>query len=106
MERFDFHTHSNVSDGTLGPADVVRAAAAAKVVAFALTDHDTIDGIAEAQAEGRALGVEVIAGIELSVSERDGARALHVLGLHLDPTEPRLRARLAAATEARASPPG
>jgi predicted metal-dependent phosphoesterase TrpH len=101
MERFDFHAHSNVSDGSLSPTDVVREAAAAGVVAFALTDHDTIDGIAEAQAAGRALGVEVIAGIELSVSERDGARSLHVLGLHLDPDEPRLRARLAEAHDAR-----
>lgn len=102
MERFDFHTHSDVSDGSLAPAEVVREAAAAGVVAFALTDHDTVDGIAAAQAEGRARGVEVIAGIELSVSEREGARALHVLGLFLDPEHAGLRARLAAAHEARA----
>src|SRR5688572_4663725 len=101
MERFDFHTHSTASDGSLAPAAVVGEAAAEQVTAFALTDHDTIDGIAEAQAEGRALGIEVIAGIELSVSERDGALALHVLGLHLDPDEPRLLARLAAACQAR-----
>ncbi len=101
MERFDFHTHSDVSDGSLTPAEVVREAAAAGVVAFALTDHDTIDGIAVAQAEGRALGVEVIAGIELSVSEREGARSLHVLGLFIDPADARLRARLEAAHAAR-----
>jgi predicted metal-dependent phosphoesterase TrpH len=102
MERFDFHTHSTASDGSLPPARVVAEAAAAGVTAFALTDHDTVGGIAEAQAEGRRLGIEVIPGIELSVSERDGARSLHVLGLWLDPDEPRLRARLAEAGEARA----
>lgn len=100
-ERFDFHSHSNVSDGTFTPAEVVREATRTGLTAFALTDHDTVDGIAAAQAEGRALGVEVIAGIELSVSEREGARSLHVLGLFIDPDDSRLRARLDAAHAAR-----
>jgi len=100
-ERFDFHTHTLASDGTLSPTELVRAAAANRVTAFALTDHDTIAGVAEARAEGRALGIEVIAGIELSVSEQDGARSLHVLGLGISPEEPALCARLEIAHHAR-----
>lgn len=93
-ERFDFHTHTVASDGALTPSELVRSAAANRVTAFALTDHDTIDGIAEAQQEGLRLGVEVIAGIELSVNDRDGTRSLHVLGLGISPGDERLRARL------------
>ncbi len=100
-ERFDFHTHTRISDGSLSPEELVRAAAANELTAFALTDHDTTDGIDAAQAEGRALGVEVIAGIELSVSEREGAISLHILGLGIAPDEPVLRARLAIAGNAR-----
>ena len=100
-ERFDFHTHTLASDGSLTPTELVRAAAANRVTAFALTDHDTTAGIAEAQTEGQLLGVEVIAGIELSVSELDGARSLHVLGLGIAPEDPALRARLEIAHHAR-----
>jgi predicted metal-dependent phosphoesterase TrpH len=82
-ERFDFHTHTLASDGSLSPTELVQAAAANRVTAFALTDHDTIDGVAEAQAEGHRLGIEVIAGIELSVSERDGALSARAGSLHL-----------------------
>ena len=81
-ERFvDLHMHSTASDGVLPPAGVVAAARAAGLSAIALTDHDTVDGIAEARTAGEALGVRVIAGIELSAHEGD--RELHVLGLHL-----------------------
>ncbi|MGH7290896.1 MAG: PHP domain-containing protein, partial [Myxococcota bacterium] len=102
-ERYDFHTHTHVSDGSLSPAELVRAAALNRVTAFALTDHDTTDGVAAAQAEGRALGVEVIAGIELSVSEQDGALALHILGLGLDPDDAALRARLEVSRHGRST---
>ena len=100
-ERFDFHTHTIASDGSLSPTELVRAAAANSVTGFALTDHDTIDGIAEAQAEANRLGIELIAGIELSVNEQDGARSLHVLGLGLSPEDPVLCARLEIARHAR-----
>lgn len=102
-ERFDFHTHTVASDGALSPTELARAAAANCVTAFALTDHDTIDGIAEAQSEGRKLGVEVIAGIELSVNDCDGTRSLHVLGLGISPDDERLRARLDLARHGRQS---
>jgi predicted metal-dependent phosphoesterase TrpH len=81
-ERFvDLHMHSTASDGVLAPAAVVAAARAAGLAAIALTDHDTLDGVAEARAAGETLGLRVIAGVELSAHE--GERELHVLGLHI-----------------------
>ena len=63
----DLHVHSTASDGTHAPRDVVRRAAQAGLTTFALTDHDTTDGVAEALAAGADLGVRVIAGCEFSV---------------------------------------
>ena len=93
-ERWDFHTHTRVSDGSLSPTELVERAAANRVTGFALTDHDTVDGVAEARAAGVVRGIEVWAGIELSVSENEGKHSLHVLGLGIDDTSPALRARL------------
>jgi len=81
-ERFvDLHMHSTASDGVVAPADVVAAAHRAGLSAIALTDHDTVDGVAAAQAAGETLGVRVIAGVELSTV--DDGEEIHVLGLHL-----------------------
>jgi predicted metal-dependent phosphoesterase TrpH len=76
--------HSTVSDGTLGPGEVVEAAARAGVGVLALTDHDDVAGVAEAQARGAALGIEVWSGVELSVCEDHGDLQVHVLGLGVD----------------------
>jgi len=84
-EQFvDLHTHSTASDGSRAPADVVREAKRVGLYAFALTDHDTLDGIAEATAMGLELGVRVVPGIELSAVEGDSET--HILGLHLSDT--------------------
>lgn len=80
--HIDLHLHSTASDGATPPAAVVRAAHAAGLRALALTDHDTIDGISEAQAEADTAGIELVAGVELSAYE--GADEVHILGLHLD----------------------
>jgi hypothetical protein len=77
----DLHLHSTASDGALPPEAVVRAARDAGLSAIALTDHDTVGGVAAAQREGEALGVRVIAGVELSA--HDGKDEVHLLGLHL-----------------------
>jgi len=77
----DLHTHSTASDGARTPRDVVRAARQLGLAAIALTDHDTIDGLAEAVEEGQAQGVRIVPGIELSAVEGD--EETHVLGLHL-----------------------
>lgn len=62
----DLHSHSTVSDGTLTPAELVRAAAAAGVQTLALTDHDTTAGWEEARRAGQAADVEIIPGVEVS----------------------------------------
>jgi predicted metal-dependent phosphoesterase TrpH len=77
----DLHTHSTASDGSRLPADVIREAKRVGLAALALTDHDTVAGIAEATAMGAELGVRVIPGIELSAVE--GESETHILGLHL-----------------------
>lgn len=97
----DFHVHSTFSDGTFSPAALADEARRVGVDCFALTDHDDVGGIAEARARGGQLGVEVLPGVEISVSEEDGARQMHVLGLAIDPDEPGLVACLEALQEAR-----
>ncbi len=77
----DLQTHTTASDGALGPADVVRAAKAASLFAIAITDHDTLEGLAEADATGREIGVRIVHGVELSTYF--GKDELHLLGLHL-----------------------
>jgi predicted metal-dependent phosphoesterase TrpH len=76
--------HSTASDGSRTPADVVRAARKASLVAIALTDHDSVAGLPEARAAGAELGVRVIDGVELSAVE--GETETHLLGLHLRDT--------------------
>jgi 3',5'-nucleoside bisphosphate phosphatase len=87
----DLHMHSTASDGAVPPAGVIAAAAAAKIGAIALTDHDTVAGVDEARAAGARLGVRVITGVELSAVDAEGAET-HVLGLHLARPEPLQRA--------------
>jgi predicted metal-dependent phosphoesterase TrpH len=84
MERFaDLHLHSNHSDGDWSPRRLVKAARRAGLCAVAVTDHDTVSGVAEAVAAGRDLGVEVVSGVEISALE-DGID-LHILGYGIDP---------------------
>ena len=73
----DLHTHSTASDGSLSPAELVRRAKQKGLSAIAITDHDTMDGVAEAMGEGKRIGVEVIAGVEISV---DFEPEMHMLG--------------------------
>ena len=80
--KIDLHLHTNKSDGRLSPTELVRLAHKGGVRRMALTDHDTTDGVEEAMAEGAALGVEVIPGVELGTDSRSGD--LHMLGLFLD----------------------
>lgn len=75
----DLHMHSTASDGALPPAELVHRAAALGVSRLALTDHDTTAGVAEAVRAGKAAGVEVVAGVELSTLWC--GREIHVVGL-------------------------
>ena len=89
----DLHTHSRASDGTLSPTELVSLAAARGVTLLALTDHDCLDGVAEAAAACDAAGIGLLPGVEVSVSwER---KTLHVVGLGVDPAYPALVAGLA-----------
>ena len=89
--RFDLHTHSTASDGILPPREVVSLAAERGLAGIALTDHDTTDGIAEAQGMAEALGVRCIAGVELSCFSPT-AREAHILGYFIRPDDPGLEA--------------
>jgi predicted metal-dependent phosphoesterase TrpH len=80
----DLHCHSTVSDGLLSPAALVRRAAANGVEMLALTDHDELDGIAEAAAEAAAAGLKLVPGAEISVSWGDD-HTVHVVALGVDP---------------------
>lgn len=93
-DRFDLHVHSSASDGSLSPAEVVREAARRGLAGFALTDHDTIEGLEEACEEALAQRLVLIPGVEISVSEESGARQMHILGLGIDPRSRALRERL------------
>jgi len=91
--RADLHSHSSASDGTRAPADVIARAAAAGLAAIALTDHDTVAGIAEAAA-ALPSRLALIAGMELSC-RRDG-HSVHLLGYLFDPEHPELAAQTRA----------
>jgi predicted metal-dependent phosphoesterase TrpH len=88
----DLHAHSNRSDGTFTPDEVVRLAAERELDVVALTDHDTVDGLDEAAATGLASGVEVVPGVELS-AEYLGT-SVHVLCYWCDADDPGLRGEL------------
>jgi len=88
----DLHTHSLRSDGALRPAELVRRAAANGVRIQALSDHDTLSGIAEAVAVGAELGVRIIPATELNTESEWGD--VHILGYFLDPADEALEGRL------------
>lgn len=88
----DLHTHSNASDGTDSPEDLVRAAAGAGLDVIALTDHDTFAGSAEATLAGVTLGVSVVTGVEISCAHN--GISLHMLGYWPNTQHPGLASEL------------
>ncbi len=94
---YDLHLHTTASDGTLSPRELVRAAKSGGLRAFAITDHDTVDGIPEALEEADALGVELVPGVELSANFGDVS--VHVLGLFIEFREPALERFFAEARD-------
>jgi predicted metal-dependent phosphoesterase TrpH len=98
MTRFDLHTHSARSDGTLDPAAVVALAIERGLDGVALTDHDTTDGLEEAAAAA-AGRIAFVPGIEFS-AEYEGA-SLHVLAYWADPGNGSLRDELTRLTDTR-----
>lgn len=96
---FDLHTHSNVSDGTETPVELVRAMHAAGIRGFALTDHDSTAGWTAAANAAADYGIEFIPGIELSTNTQN--RSVHILGYFVDPDYPALLAELKSIREHR-----
>ncbi len=90
--RYDLHTHSLASDGTLTPGALVARAAAQGVQVLALTDHDATDGIAEARRAAAAHGISLVSGIEISVTWNK--QTIHIVGLNIDPDDSALQAGL------------
>lgn len=81
-EYIDLHVHSTCSDGTLTPTELVDYGIKKGLKAFALTDHDTTDGIQEAQEAARRTAITVIPGIELSTAYQNAD--IHILGLNIE----------------------
>ena len=79
----DLHAHTTASDGSLTPAELVGKAHALGLTALAVTDHDTLAGLAEARAAARGIGLDLVPGVELSVE--DDAGRFHLLGYGFDP---------------------
>jgi predicted metal-dependent phosphoesterase TrpH len=86
--NYDLHCHSNISDGTLTPSELVDRAAGRGVKVMALTDHDDVDGLDEARAAAARHGMTFINGVEISVSWR--SHTLHIVGLGINPEYPPL----------------
>lgn len=81
----DLHAHTTASDGSLSPTELVQKAAGLGLAALAVTDHDTIGGLAEARQAAADIGLDLVPGVELSV-EDDGGR-FHLLGYGFDPQD-------------------
>ena len=100
MNKFvDLHIHTTASDGLFTPREVVGMAVRKGIAAIAITDHDTVDGNADAYAEGLMRGVEVVPGVEISCNFTP--TNVHILGLFIDPVEENLANALAEVREYR-----
>lgn len=92
MKQVDLHVHSNKSDGSFTPKELVDYALSKGLCAFALTDHDTTDGLDEAISYAMDKPIEVVPGIEFS-TEYEG-RDIHVLGLYIRYKDPVFKERI------------
>lgn len=95
----DLHTHTTASDGTQRPAANVQMAFDAGLGAIAITDHDTVSGVAEALSAGRELGIEVVPGVEISTVAN--GQDIHVLGYYIDIHNEQFLQRLASLRDTR-----
>lgn len=90
--KIDLHSHTTASDGRLSPQDVVDRAVSFDVKALAITDHDTVDGLAPAKqyVAENAIDIKIINGIEISTVWEN--KDIHIVGLNIDPENPALQA--------------
>ncbi|NIA07771.1 MAG: PHP domain-containing protein [Actinobacteria bacterium] len=96
----DLHTHTAASDGTYSPAELMHLAAESGLEAIAVTDHDTISGLAEAEQAAASIDVELVPGVEFSCKVEVGT--LHLLGYFIDCADPGLRELLDGMVASRA----
>ena len=89
IQLVDLHTHSSMSDGQYRPSELVHLAKEHGIEVLALTDHDTLSGLEEAITAGKALGIRVLSGVELSAREYP---TFHILGYGFSPDAPQLLA--------------
>lgn len=82
---FDLHMHTTASDGNYAPSALVHKAKSVGLKTIAITDHDTLSGVKEAQETGRELGVEVIAGVEISTKFK--GKSVDILGYSIADTQ-------------------
>lgn len=104
MQYIDLHVHSDCSDGTFSPEELVQLALDNELVAFSLTDHDTVDGVGRALAAAESRPISVIPGVELSceyVVSPERKKEIHILGYNIDYTLPELREALVRVAEER-----
>lgn len=97
----DLHTHSNKSDGTDSPKELIQNAVATGLTVVALTDHDSTEGWAEAAGVAKGADIELIKGIEIS-TKLDG-KSIHLLGYEFDPTNKPLLVELGKVLDGRNS---
>jgi predicted metal-dependent phosphoesterase TrpH len=95
----DLHSHTTASDGTQSPRANVQMALDAGLGAIAITDHDTISGVAEALAAGSELGIVVVPGVEISTVAN--GHDIHILGYYMNIEDERFLQRLASLRETR-----
>jgi len=93
--RVDLHVHTYYSDGDLSPHEVVLLAKERGVEVVGIADHDTVDGVAEAIRAGCEIGVQVIAGVEITSMMPGRDLQQHILGYFIDWKNPELRRKLA-----------
>ncbi|WP_375055428.1 PHP domain-containing protein [Zobellella sp. DQSA1] len=97
--RIDLHSHSTASDGRLSPSELLTRAAAQEVDVLALTDHDTVAGLAEARQAAEQHGIRLVDGVEISALWEH--KEIHVVGLNMDPLHGGFRRLLEAQQQRR-----
>ncbi|CBE68660.1 PHP-like [Candidatus Methylomirabilis oxygeniifera] len=94
MRLIDLHAHSTASDGVLSPQELVHLAKDSGLSVLALTDHDTLEGLPMAMAEAERVGIQVVAGVEITAHVED--LEIHILGHFIDSDDNRLAEFLAS----------
>ncbi len=99
MKKIDFHTHTTASDGIYAPRQLIDLAVRSGLVAMAVTDHDTVDGLTEAVDYASTIGFRLYPGVEFSIEYDTGS--FHLIGLNLDYRNEKLRSTVKRLAEYR-----